>query len=256
MTATLPASLAQTVVSVHAAGSLRAAFTELARAREAASAVPVRTTFGASGLLKDRLVAGEASDLFASANMEHPRALAAAGRAEAPVAFARNALCLLATPTFSLQGRSVAQRLLDADVRMATSTPKADPAGDYAYAMFDRIEATGAGPAGSAAALKTKALQLTGGPNSPPPPAGRNTYAAIMAAGQADVFVTYCTNAAVARREVPSLQMLAVPDAINISATYGAALLRPVSAPAQAFLAFVLGPQGQAILAAHGFSPP
>ncbi len=256
LTATLPAALAQASVSVHAAGSLRAAFTDLAKAHEAASKVPVRTTFGASGLLKDRLAAGEASDMFASANMEHPQALAEAGRAETPVAFARNALCLLGTPGFSLQGRSVAQRLLDADVRVATSTPKADPAGDYAFEMFDRIEATGAAPAGSAARLKAKALQLTGGPNSPPPPAGRNVYGAIMEAGQADVFVTYCTNAAIAQREVPSLQMLQVPDAINVSATYGAALLRPVSAPAQAFLLFVLGPQGQAILASHGFSPP
>jgi ABC-type molybdate transport system substrate-binding protein len=35
-------------------------------------------TFGASGLLKDRIQAGERADVFASANMEHPQALACA----------------------------------------------------------------------------------------------------------------------------------------------------------------------------------
>ena len=33
--------------------------------------------FGASGLLKDRLLAGEVAQVFASANMEHPQAVLA-----------------------------------------------------------------------------------------------------------------------------------------------------------------------------------
>ena len=32
-----------------------------------------------------------------------------------------------------------------------------------------------------------------------------------MDAGQADVFLTYCTNAVAARREVPRLQVVALP---------------------------------------------
>ena len=43
--------------------------------------IKVKPTFGASGLLKDRIVAGESPQVFASANMEHPEALVAAGRA-------------------------------------------------------------------------------------------------------------------------------------------------------------------------------
>lgn len=243
---------------IHAAGSLRAVMTEMAQAFDQAQAGggKTRLNFGASGLLKDRIAGGESSHVFASANMNHPQALQTTGKAEQVLPFARNALCVLASPGFSLQGKTLAQRLLDADVRVGISTPKADPAGDYALEMFERIESTGTAPAGSAQALKSKALQLTGGPNSPPPPEGRNVYGVVMAQGQADAFVTYCTNVAIAMREVPQLQRLTVPDTINVSAQYGLATIKPVGAEAQRFVEFVRGPQGQALLARHGFSPP
>jgi len=246
----------QRTVDVYAAGSLRAAFEDLARAFEKVHGIKVRPTFGASGLLKDRIVAGEAPQVFASANMEHPEALVAAGRAASVAAFARNALCVLATPSFSLQGKSLALRLLDADVRVGTSTPKADPSGDYAFTMFERIESSGTAGPGSAAALKAKALQLTGGPGSPAPPAGRNVYGELVAGGQADAFVTYCTNAIAARREHPALQVLTVPETVNVSARYGLALLEPANADAQTYAQFLLGRNGQAVLAVHGFAPP
>jgi ABC-type molybdate transport system substrate-binding protein len=244
------------IMQVQAAGSLRAAFEEIARAFEQERPVAVQSTFGASGLLKDRIVGGEKPDVFASANMEHPEALVAAGRASAVTPFARNALCVLASPTFSLRGKSLALRLLDADVRVGTSTPKADPSGDYAFALFDRIEATGAAGRGAADALKAKALQLTGGPGSPAPPAGRNVYGELVATGQADAFVTYCTNAASARREHAGLQVLTVPEPINVSPRYGLALLESTNPDALAYTQFLLGPKGQAILASHGFSAP
>jgi ABC-type molybdate transport system substrate-binding protein len=66
-------------LAVFAAGSLRAPLTEIARAYEASQpGQRVVLTFGASGLLKDRIQAGERADVFASANMEHPQALACA----------------------------------------------------------------------------------------------------------------------------------------------------------------------------------
>ena len=77
-TAQAPAPL-----SVYAAGSLRAAMTDLARAFEQQGGAPVRLTFGASGLLKDRIEAGEPAQVFASANMTHPEALRTAGKADA-----------------------------------------------------------------------------------------------------------------------------------------------------------------------------
>ena len=244
-------------ITVHAAGSLRAALTEVARAYEARHpGQTVTLTFGPSGLLKDRIAGGEAAQVFASANMTHPQALHAQGKAEPVRAFARNALCALAAPGFSLQGKPLPQRLLDAEVRVATSTPKADPAGDYAFEMFDRVEATGAGPAGAAAALKAKALQLTGGAGSPQPQPGRSLYGTLMAEGRADVFITYCTNAAEARREQPALQVLPVPEAVNVAARYGVTVVTPATDGARRFVDFLLSAPAQALLAGQGFSAP
>ncbi|NUP87564.1 MAG: substrate-binding domain-containing protein [Burkholderiaceae bacterium] len=87
------------------------------------------------------------------------------------------------------------ERLLDGNVRVGISTPRADPSGDDAFQMFERIESSGTAAAGSAAALEAKAPQLTGGPGSPQPPAGRRIYGMLVDKGKADIFITYCTNA-------------------------------------------------------------
>lgn len=163
---------------------------------------------------------------------------------------------MLASSAFSLRGKALAQRLLDSDIRVGTSTPRADPSGDYAFQMFERIESSGAAGAGSAAALKAKALQLTGGLNSPQPPAGRSLYGMLVDEGKADVFITYCTNAAEAKQQFTSLQVLAIPDAINVSAVYGMATVQPAGPSAKAFVDFVISPIGQKILETYGFSAP
>jgi molybdate transport system substrate-binding protein len=241
-------------LTIYAAGSLRAAMTQIAQDFALQSGVQPKLVFGASGLLRDRLAGGERADLFASANMEHPQALERSGHAASVRPFTRNELCALATAHFATDPRGLVAKLLDTRWRVGTSTPKADPSGDYAFEMFDRIERTGAAPAGSAATLKQRALQLTGGPQSPPPPPGRNVYAALVAQGQADVFITYCTNAAIALTEEPQLKSLPIGAAINVSATYGVATMKGATPMAQRFLDHLLGPQGQGRLRALGFS--
>jgi molybdate transport system substrate-binding protein len=256
-TATTSAQTPGPELVVHAAGSLRRALTTIAADFErAAPGRRVRLVFGASGLLLERIRdKGERSDVFASANLEHPQALAGAGRTRAVQAFARNALCALHAPALELDAANVVDRLLDPAVKLGTSTPKADPSGDYAWTMFERIEQQ-PGRAGAFERLSRKALQLTGGPNSPPPPADRNVYGVLVTSGQADVFITYCTNASVAMAEAPALRMLRLPDAINVSASYGVATLRDAPPAADAFVAHLLGAAGQAVLAREGFTPP
>jgi molybdenum ABC transporter molybdate-binding protein len=239
---------------VFAAGSLRAPLTELAKAFESGqSGRRVALTFGPSGLLKERIQGGERADVFASANLEHPQALVAAGKAREVRRFARNALCALATPSAAVTPDTLVDRMLDASVKLGTSTPKADPSGDYAWLMFERIEQRGR--TGAYETLAAKALQLTGGPNSPPPP-GQNIYGALVASGKADIFITYCTNAKVAVQEQPGLHVVAVPEPINVSADYGVATLVDAAPLAAGFVEFLLGRDGQAILARYGFSPP
>ena len=94
---TVPVAAADPVL-LHAAGSLRFALTEVIAAYEPAAGIKVQATFGDSGTLKDAIAKCERAEVFASANMEHPQALADAKRSGPVVLFARNQLCALAKP--------------------------------------------------------------------------------------------------------------------------------------------------------------
>ena len=241
-------------ISVYAAGSLRGAFTDAAKAWESAHpGTLVRFTFGASGLLKDRLTQGERADVFASANMEHPSALQLQGMAQPVQRFATNALCALTRPGLQVTSDTLVRRMLDSSVKLGTSTPGADPSGDYAWEMFRRIEQTGV--VGAFDRLSAKALQLTGGPQSPAPPAGRNVYGMLVEHKAADIFITYCTNSAVALQENLALAEGKVPAAVNVGASYGVVVLKNARPQADDFVGFLMAADGQVILAKHGFSP-
>src|SRR5262249_58406282 len=130
---------------------------------------------------------------FASANMEHPEALERSGKAGPVIRFARNQLCALARGDLGLTEGQLLDRMLDPGVVLATSTPRADPAGDYAWEVFRRAEAI---RPGSQAQLEAKARPLVGGPASPPPPPDRSVYGQLLTERKADMFLTYCTKAA------------------------------------------------------------
>lgn len=241
-------------IVVFAAGSLRGALTEVANAFERVEPrAQVRFTFGASGLLRDQIAGGASADVFASANMDHPRSLALDVKTSPVRRFAGNALCALVSARTTVTSETLIDTLLDPRVRLGTSTPKADPSGDYAWMLFERIEHQG--NANAFAILSKKARQLTGGTNSSPPPTGRNVYGALVADGQADVFITYCTAATAAVAEQPALRIVSVPSAINVSADYGVVTLAGASPLADRFVAYLLGPIGQAVLLRQGFTP-
>jgi len=240
-------------VQVYAAGSLRDALTEIARDHEARTGQKVVLTFAASGLLRERIEQGAPAQVFASADTKHPQRLANQGQWQAPVVFTRNTLCALAQGTVAVHPDTLLSTMLQPQVRLGISTPKADPAGDYAWALFQKADAL---QPGATARLEAKALQLTGGAQSAQAPAGRNTYAWVMEQNRADVFLTYCTNAVAARAEVPSLQVVAVPEALQVGAAYGLTVRAGAPAQAQAFAQAVLQPPAQAVFRRLGFAAP
>lgn len=240
-------------VLLHAAGSLRAALTEVAQAFEKTGGGSVMAKFGASGLLRDEIAGGARAEVFASANMEHPQALAQAGRSGPVVLFARNRLCALARPGLDVTTDTVVARMLDPTVKLGTSTPKADPSGDYAWEAFRKIEAL---QTGSFPVLDAKALKLVGGPTSPAPPPDRSLYALFIERGDADLFLTYCTNARAALSEVPGARVIDLPETIAVGADYGLTVMNGASAAAFRLALFILSPEGQRRLATHGFDAP
>jgi molybdate transport system substrate-binding protein len=251
----ITASAQAETLRLYAAGSLRAALTDVARAFETDNGGQhkVETTFGASGLLRERIESGAAAHVFASADIGHPKRLAEQGLAATPVLiFARNELCALVREGLTVSSETLLDVLLDPKVRLGTSTPRADPSGDYAFALFAKAEAL---KAGAKAILAGKALQLTGGPTSPKASEGRSPYAWVLTSNQADIFLTYCTNALQAKAETPALSVVSIAKTLNVGADYGLIALRNGPAAAEDLVQYLLGHKAQAILLRHGFGP-
>jgi molybdate transport system substrate-binding protein len=246
------AAAADSVV-LYAAGSLRSAMTEMATAFEAATGIRVEGKYGASGTLRNEIADGARADVFASANMEHPQALAAAKRSGAVVMFARNQLCALARPGLSVTTESLLDRMLNEALKLGTSTPRADPSGDYAWEVFRKAEKI---RPGSFAVLERKALQLVGGPDAPTAPPGGTVYGMLLASGRADIFLTYCTNANEALKENSAFSKVSLPQELAVGASYGLTI-RTAAPPAAYQLAmYILSGDGQRTLARFGFFAP
>jgi ABC-type molybdate transport system substrate-binding protein len=238
-------------IHLFAAGSLKAALSDVAKAYEVSSGQKVESRFGPSGTLKSEIAGGAKADIFASANMEHPRALHDAGLSGPAMLFTRNKLCALVRPGLNIDSASLLAAMLDPNIKLATSTPKADPSGDYAFEVFAKAEAL---QPGTRAKLEAKALKLTGTRDSATPPDGVNVYGWHVAEGRADIFLTYCTNAMAARMQYTGQRDVALPEALAVGAGYGMTVMNGAGDAARAFAAFVMSVQGQTILARYGFA--
>jgi ABC-type molybdate transport system substrate-binding protein len=247
----MPAARAD-VLHVAGAGSLASAFTDLLRRFPAGPDTVATPEFGPSGLMREKIEAGADIDLFASADMAQARRLAVGHPERLVVNFTRNRLCAVARSTLGLTPANMLDRLLDPTVRLATSTPGADPAGDYAWAVFARAESV---RPGARATLEAKAQQLYGGGEKTPPLVpGKGPVEGIFLTDHADVALGYCSGAAAIVREAPGLAVAPLPSELAVGPAYGMVVLdaKPV---AYRFAAFVLSEAGQAILKDHGFDP-
>ena len=194
---------------------------------------------------------GDRVDLLASADMEQPRTLARSRPGTFGVMFTRNRLCALGRASFGLTSDNMLDRLLDPSVRLATSTPGADPGGDYAWAVFARAEA---GHPGAQAILQEKAMKLVGGPNSTPLVPGRGAVQGVFLGDKADVMLGYCSSSEPVMREIPGLANTPLPPSLTVGPAYGLIVLSDQPLAAR-FALFVLSEQGQTILRQHGFDP-
>jgi len=242
------------VVRLHAAGSLRPALTEVGQAFSKAHGARVQAQFGSSGLLRERLERGEAGDVYASVDMGNPLAMAKAGKAGPVVLFARNRLCAIARPGLQVTPGTVLAAMLAPGTKLGTSTPRNDPAGDYAWQVFAKA---GAVQPGAQQALEAKALRLTGAPDSPRPPDGQSVYAWYVLEGRADLFLAYCTAGHEAVAEAPGISVVELPPELAVGADYGLTVLQAADPKAALPLVlYMLSAEGQAILARYGFDAP
>jgi molybdate transport system substrate-binding protein len=242
----LPAKAAE-AVRIYSAGSLVAPLKEAI----AASGIAAEPVFGPAGLLRQRLENGEKADIFLSADLAQPRKLVEQKKSAFVIPFARNKLCALSRTGLGVTDENLLDKMLDPNVRLATSTPGADPGGDYAWAMFARAEAIHAGAKSS---LEAKALKLIGSPNAMVPIAGKTVAASIFLADKADIVVYYCSGQADTLRDVEGLVSRALPAGLEVPAVYGMTFTSE-SPDAYRFALFLLSDQGQAILKKYELIP-
>jgi len=234
------------------AGSLTDAFTDLLRRFPADADTIAAPEFGPSGLMREKIETGLDVDLFASADMEQARRLAVGHPERSVIHFTRNRLCAVARSAVGLTATNMLDRLLDPAVRLATSTPGADPSGDYAWAVFARAEAV---RAGARAALETKAQQLYGGgAKTPLLVPGKGAVEGVFLSDRADVAFAYCSGAPGVVREVPGLTVVPLPSEFSVGPAYGMVLLNTKPLTLR-FATFVMSESAQAIMKAHGFDP-
>ncbi|MFH1721147.1 MAG: molybdate ABC transporter substrate-binding protein [Candidatus Altiarchaeota archaeon] len=242
----------QNTVKLYGAGSLKAVLGDVAASYEKTYQTKVTTKFGPSGLLRKAIDKGENPDVFASADMGHPEKLESSGWGSPVVLFARNQLCALAQADVKVTTDNLLDALMDKNVKVGTSTPEADPSGGYAWELFRKADKI---KEGSFTTLSGKALKLTGGPDSEKAPEGRNQYGWLMGEKKADIFLTYCTNAILAQKEVQSLKIIRISEELSVGADYGLLVRNRAPNEAWRLAMYILSPEGQEILRAYGFEP-
>ncbi len=241
-----------TPLSIFAAGSLRVVLPALTQAAARGIGVSATVRHGPAGLMRERIERGDRPDIFMSADTGHPRSLTAQGLAHEPRVFARNAIVALARRQAGITSGTQLDRLLDPAIGIGTSTPLKDPSGDYAWAMFRRAEAL---RPGAFAVLDAKARKLVGGAEPTPGAPSYSPVEEALRTGTVDLFLGYVTGLRLLAAGDASLEIVTIPPEIAVVPEYAMAVLHGSRPEAMAFQDFVLGPQGQALIAAAGFSP-
>jgi molybdate transport system substrate-binding protein len=236
---------AEGALTVFAAASLTDAFEAMKADLEAANpAVSITFNFGGSQALVTQLTEGAPADVFASANTAQMAAAEEAGViAGAPVTFVRNRLAIV-TPAANPAGIVAPADLGGEGIRLVLAQPEV-PAGRYAResvcAMADDPAVYGEDFVGRVAANLVSEEEDV-----------RNVLAKVQL-GEADAGIVYDSDAAAAGAGVA---VIPIPDDANIMATYPvAAVAGGNESIAGAFIAYLLGDEGQATLQDYGFEP-
>ncbi len=242
-TASPTASAVTGRISVYAASSLTDVFKTIATAFQARNpGVTVEFNFASSSALESQLEQAAPADVFASADEANMKKAQDKLLIEGtPVAFARN-LPVIVVPAANKAGIASAKDLSKPGVKLVLAAPDV-PIGNYARQVIDRLAADPANGAGYKDAVTKNIVSNE---------ANVRAVLSKIELGEADAGVTYKTDALVSGAKVKTV---AIPDAANVIVVYPIAAVKGSknAAAAAAFVAFVKGADGQAVLKAAGF---
>lgn len=232
-------------LTVYAAASLTAPL-EAVRATYESSHPGLHLTlaFDSSAALRTQIEQGAPADIFLSADLTNPQTLADAGFATGLVTkFAGNHLVIVVPKTNPASIDTPAD-LARPGVRIVAAGEKV-PITVYATKLIEHLGAQAGYPLDFASAYEANVVSR------------EDNVKAIVAKvglGEADAGIVYVTDALASDQ----LATIDVPSAAAVSATYGGVVVAasPHQGEAADFLAWLAGPDGQAILADFGFVAP
>jgi molybdate transport system substrate-binding protein len=230
--ATRSASVTGTI-NVFAAASLQEAFTKLGTQFEAAHpGTKVVFNFGPSSGLAEQIGQGAPADVFASASGKNMDTVVAAGQASSPTNFVSNTMEIAVPPKNPAHIAAVAD-LAKKGVKVALCQAEV-PCGATALKVFDNAKIT-VTPVTQEVDVKSTLSKVT--------------------LGEVDAGVVYVTDVRAAGDSVKGIE---IPADVNASTTYPIAALTASKnkVTAQAFVDYVLSPDGLAALTAAGFTKP
>jgi molybdate transport system substrate-binding protein len=236
---------------VYGAGSLREAIGQIASEFGRDHGFTVKTQFGPSGRMRERIEKGDHVDLFTSADVGHARKLVEDGRASVMALFVRNTVCLLSPAQFGATTQTALDKLLDPGVHVGISPPKIDPLGDYTEQLFRLIDQL---RPGSGAAIQSRAFILDTPPGVPPPRSGDTDVDAILDK-RVDAAIVYSSARDRYAWLLPDATVVQLPSELQIGPEYALAVLKDAHPAAQLLALTILSPEGQKIMAQRGFRP-
>jgi molybdate transport system substrate-binding protein len=220
-------------ITVLAAASLTEALTRIGKDFEAKHPGSVVTfSFGSSATLATQIVQGAPADVFAAASSATMKTATAGGAAHTPTNFVSNTL-RIAVPNGNPHKITGLEDFADKSKRIALCAPQV-PCGAAAIKVF------------AVAKIVPKPDTLE-----------QDVKAALqkVASDEVDAALVYKTDVIAAGEQVDGIEFAEAREAFN---TYPIATLKNSKNPAlaEAFVDYVLSPQGQAVLAEAGFAKP
>lgn len=233
-------------LTVFAAASLTESFNQMKRDLEAAHpGLAITFNFAGSQALVTQLTQGASADVFASASKgQMDKAIAAGVISGAPQVFTQNRLAII-VPKDNPAGIQGAADLARSGVKLVLAQAEV-PVGQYARQAICTA-AKDTATYGDDFAAKVGANVVSEEDNV-------KAVATKVQLGEADAGIVYTTD--VTASVANDVTVIVLPDPINVVAKYPIAPVKGGKADlAAAFIAYVLGPDGQATLQKFGFEP-
>ncbi len=234
-------------LTVLAAASLTESFTELGKTFESQNpGVKVAFSFGGSQQLVQQLDQGADADVFASASAKYMDAAVTSKRVNKADAktFVKNRLVVI-FPKDNPAGIKELKDLAKSGLKLDLAD-KSVPVGQYTLDFLDKAaKDPGFDPAFKGSVLKNVVSYED----------NVKSVVTKVFLGEVDAGIVYVTD--ITADAAAKLGRLDIPDALNTVATYPIAPISDSANPdlAAAFVALVLSPDGQAVMAKYGFIP-